>query len=222
MERDPTTLIKVLIVDDHPLIREICRTYIDASNTCTVTGEAADGTEAIELVERLQPDIVLLDIRLPRTGPNGIDVAKRIKKLNIDTKIVIFSAFPQAIYVRRLIAIGVNGYITKDSPPELVVEAIQTAHIGGATYSPEINNVLANYPTYTDRRSAGSDLTQRELDVLQLLSTGKENRDIATNLSISNSSVQLHMTSIFGKLEASNRTEAVIVAIKNGLVVIED
>lgn len=217
-----TALITVLIVDDHPSIRDICRVHINSANTCRVVGEAADGTEAIERLLELNPDVVLLDIRLPDSGPNGIEVAKEIKKTLPETKIVIFSAFSQALYVRRLIQIGVNGYITKDSPPEMVVEAIQTAYKGGATYSPEINAVLANHPTYTDSKLAGADLTQRELDVLQLLATGSENRDISSELSISNSSVQLHLTTIFGKLRAKNRTEAVIVAVKNGLVVIDE
>jgi DNA-binding NarL/FixJ family response regulator len=156
----------------------------------------------------------------PTLSPNSTQPFR--KQTNPEIKVVIFSAFTQALYVRRLIQIGVDGYITKDSPPEMVVGAIQAAYKGGATYSPEINRVLANYPTYTDRNLVGSDLTERELDVIQLLATGSENKEISTDLAISNSSVQLHMTSIFGKLNVKNRTEAVIVAVRNGIVVIDD
>lgn len=220
--KDNALPVGIVVVDDHPAIREICTIYINACETCHVLGEAGTGNEALELVEQLQPDDILLDIRLPRPGPDGIRVAQIIKADHPSTKIVIFSAFPQSAYVRRLLEIGVNGYMTKDSPMEEVIEAVHIAHRGGAMYSPEINKVLANHPTFMDSQSVGSDLTQRELDVLQSLASGLENRDIAYHLAISSSSVQLHLTSIFGKLQASNRTDAVILAAKSGLVVFEE
>jgi DNA-binding NarL/FixJ family response regulator len=208
---------KVMIVDDHPIVRQGLKAAIDAQSDFEIAGEADNADDAISAVEMLGPDIVLLDIRL-KGSRSGVDVATALKKAKPNIKIAVLTNHAQEPYLRAMVNAGVDGYLLKDTPPSQIVEALRMILEGRNVYSENINsNLVVGY-----LKSEGTgDLTAREAEVLQLVAEGLSNDQVAQRLNLGQKAVQLHLSRIYSKLGVSGRTEAIVQAAKAGLIVID-
>ncbi len=215
----PTKLIKVLLIDDHRMFREGVKSRLEREADIQVVGEAASGREAVEKVSLNQPDMVILDIRLPDIS--GIEVAQMLRKQWPNLKILMLTGYDFDQYVRAVARVGIDGYLLKDAPQDELVDAVRQVAAGGAVLPPNIaSKVMRGYastPMGASNRPTW-DLTVRELEILELLSQGLRNVDIADRLGISSRTVENHVGSIIGKLGAQSRTEAVRLAIEKGLI----
>lgn len=211
--------IKVLIVDDHQVVRQGLRTFLDLHEDIQVVGEAGDGQTAIELTVRMTPDVVLMDLVMPRL--DGITATSRIKALGTGTQVIALTSFAEDDKVFPAIQAGASSYLLKDVSPETLVEAIRAVHRGEARLHPDVLRKLmeqvARQPKASEATS-GPQLTQRENEVIRLVAGGKNNREIAQVLVISEKTAKAHVSNILGKLGLDDRTQMAIYAIKNGLV----
>jgi DNA-binding NarL/FixJ family response regulator len=213
------TLLQVLIVDDHRMFREGVRSRLEQEPDIQVVGEASSGQEAFALVEQTNPTIVTLDIRLPDTS--GIEVARLLRQQHPELKILILSAYDFDQYVEATVRLGIDGYLLKDSPLEKLVQALREIASGGVVLPPHIASKLMR--TYSTRRAVfrerePDELTVRELEVVELMAHGLRNIEIARRLLISVRTVEAHVSNIMAKLGAQSRTEAVQIAIEEGLI----
>lgn len=207
--------VKVVIADDHPLIREGLRRILSLSPDIAIAGEAENGERAVELVRKTGADVVLMDVNMP--GMNGITACKLIKEEMPGTKIIALTIHDQEEYLFELIRAGVSAYLLKDVSPDRLLETISGVTRGESYISPRLAakvfrefNRLAGPP--------GTALTGREREILQLLVRGENNKSIAQTLFISEKTVKNHLSNIFQKIGVSDRTQAVLFAIKNKLV----
>jgi DNA-binding NarL/FixJ family response regulator len=200
-------MARLVLVDDHVLVRQSIRGFLEESNF-QVVGEASTGTEALNLVNSVQPDLVLLDIHLPEMS--GIEVARRIKQDQPDTRIVALTAYNEAAYQRTLMGIGADGYVLKTAEFKELLQVIQ----GVLADQAKENGTRQSSPTSEDRNS----LTEREREVLICAGRGWTNKQIGSHLHISDRTVQVHLQAIYQKLQVNNRTEAVLRAIVLGLI----
>ncbi|NLF11824.1 MAG: response regulator transcription factor [Anaerolineaceae bacterium] len=207
--------ITVLIVDDHSVVRQGLRTFLDLHDDIQVVGEASGGAEAIELAERLAPDIVLMDLVMP--GMDGIEATRQIRAHYPGTKVIALTSFLEDELVFPALDAGVSGYLMKDLTPPELAQAIRTVHQGKADLHPEVARKLLDEFQAQREVSPIPDLTQREVEVLALIAKGLTNREIAERLVITQKTVKAHVSSILGKLNLSDRTQAAIFAIKQGL-----
>jgi DNA-binding NarL/FixJ family response regulator len=210
--------ISILIVDDHAILREGVRALLSAHQDLEVVGEASDGQEAIAAVEKLDPDVVLMDIAMPGLG--GIETTIELKKLGRRAKVLILSQYEDREYVRRLLKAGVSGYVLKKSAGSELAGAIRAVHRGGLVLDPEVARVaMAEAGPAVD---GGSDpyesLTDREKQVLKLVAEGKSNKEVADVLGISVKTAMSHREHVMDKLGVHNRTELVRLAIKRGVI----
>ncbi len=214
-----TEKIKVLIADDHRVVRQGLRTFLELHADIQVIGEASDGQEAVDLVVQLIPDIVLMDLVMPRL--DGISATSRIKALGLGTKVIALTSFSEDDKVFPAIQAGASSYLLKDVSPDDLVEAIRAAHRGEARLHPEIMRKLmeqvAAQPASV-KPPDGPQLTEREAEVIHLVVRGKSNREIAETLVISEKTAKAHISNILGKLGVEDRTQMAVYAIKNGLV----
>lgn len=208
--------ITVLIVDDHTVVRQGLRTFLDLHPDIQVIGEASGGAEAVELVGRLAPDIVLMDLVMP--GMDGIEATRLICARHPRTKVIALTSFLEDEQLFPALDAGVCGYLMKDLTPPELAQAIRTVYEGQAELHPQAAKKLLDAFQVPDKTSPIQDLTQREVEVLRLVAMGLTNREIAERLSIAQKTVKVHMSSILGKLDLSDRTQAAIFAIKQGLV----
>jgi two-component system, NarL family, response regulator LiaR len=211
--------IKVLIVDDHQVVRQGLRTFLELQEDIQVIGEANDGGMALEMTDRLSPDVVLMDLVMP--GMDGIAATRRIKALGTGVKVIALTSFTEDDKVFPAIQAGASSYLLKDVTPDVLVEAIRAAHRGEARLHPDIvrklmEQVARQAPTGQADPVAG--LTQRERQVIRLVAQGKNNREIAETLVISEKTAKTHVSNILGKLGLEDRTQMAIHAIRNGLV----
>ncbi|MCI0411610.1 response regulator transcription factor, partial [bacterium] len=210
--------IKVLIVDDHRVVRDGLSKILESCNDIHVIGEAANGLEAIRKYSELKPDVILLDISMPKLG--GLEVSRRIKKENPSAKIVILSMHEEEEYSMKLVRLGVSGYLLKDSAAQEVIEAVRTAFAGRAYFSPQISKTLAE--SYREVAPIEDDpyerLNDREREVLQLIAEGHTNKAIADILFISPKTVDNHRTNLMRKLNIHSAADLVRWATKRGLV----
>lgn len=209
--------IKVMLADDHILMREGIRQLLEFDGSIEVIAEANDGDECIEVLQEMKPQILLLDINMPKK--NGIEVLEEIKKRNIDVKVLILTVHNEIKHLMKAIEIGVDGYILKDSESSELKKAINLI-IGGESYIqpkliPALNKRLVTRDIDKDKINS---LTDRELEVLIQVANGMFNKEIATTLNISERTVKNHVSNIFKKIGVSDRTQAAVFAIKNDIV----
>lgn len=217
--------IRVVIADDHAVVREGTRHILEQEGDIEVVGEAKDGAEAVALVETLRPDVAIVDISMPRVS--GIEATERIKALRPGTAVLILTSYDDDRYVFALLGAGAAGYLLKDVPSEEVVRAVRSVYAGEPVLHPAIaRKVLARFAETAarDQRDHGDErfLTDRERDILRLAACGMSNASIADRLCVSTRTVQAHLTQIFNKLGVGSRTEAVIVGLRRGLLRLED
>jgi NarL family two-component system response regulator LiaR len=209
--------ISVLIVDDHGIVRQGLRTYLELLDDIDIVGEAKNGLEAVGQVRKYQPDIVLMDLVMPEM--NGIDATRQVLAVSPDTKVIVLTSFAEDDLVFPAIEAGATGYLLKDVDPADLHQAIRAIHDGEIQLHPEIMKKLIHRvkASEVEPDSALGDLTPRELEVLSLIAQGQSNREIATALSISEKTVKTHVGNILSKLHLSDRTQAAIYAHKHGL-----
>jgi NarL family two-component system response regulator LiaR len=211
--------IKVLIVDDHQVVRQGLRTFLELTEDITVIGEAGDGLTAVEMARQLEPDVVLMDLVMPRL--DGIAAIRQVKAVSARSKVIALTSFTEDDKVFPAIQAGASSYLLKDVSPDDLVEAIRAAYQGEARLHPEIARKLmeqiAHQPTAL-RQNPIEDLTTRESEVVRLVAQGRSNTEIAQALSISDKTVKTHISNILGKLNLDDRTQLAIYAIKNHLV----
>jgi DNA-binding NarL/FixJ family response regulator len=209
--------IRVLIVDDHTLVREGTRQILQQAADIEVVGEAERGERAVELAGELEPDVILLDFRMP--GLNGIEVTRAVLARRPSTRIVLLSAYDDEDYVAEALGAGAAGYLLKTAPGDEVIGAVRAVHSGATVLQDSLSQKLALRSIRP--RSSGPRLSQRELDVLRLTARGLSSKEIAIRLSISQRTVEGHLNNIFAKLGVNSRTEAVVQAAARGLIKLE-
>jgi len=215
----PESEIRVLIVDDHQVVRQGLRTFLELQPDIIVVGEADDGQVAVEMVRQLQPDVVLMDLVMPRL--DGVAATRQVKALESGVKVIALTSFTEDDKVFPAIQAGASSYLLKDVSPDDLVEAIRAAHRGETRLHPDVTRMLMEQvaqQSEATRQSLPEELTGRELEVVQLVAQGRNNRDIAEALVISEKTVKSHISNILGKLHLDDRTQLAIYAIKHGLV----
>lgn len=212
--------IRVLLADDHPLIRSGLRSLLEREGEFKVVAEAANGSEAIELALTYKPDVILLDVGMPRlTGP---DAAQHITSKLPNARVLMLSMHADEAYVLRALKAGVKGYLLKASPEADVLAAVRTVAAGNAYFSPEITKVLVEEYVSEIRRRGVEDrydlLSLREKEILQMLVAGTSNREISEQLYLSPATVETHRATIFRKLNIHNLPELILYAVRKGLI----
>ncbi len=208
---------KVVIVDDHSMVREGLKQLLELEGDVKVIGEAADGIECLKLLETTVPQVLLLDINMPNM--NGLEVLERLKEDNVDVKIIILTVHDEIEFLLKAVDIGINGYLLKESDSSELKKAISHV-IQGETYiQPSMIPLLNSKMVERNHEKVKIDLlTRRELEVLKLLSVGLYNKEIGKKLDISERTVKNHISSIFKKIEVTDRTQAAVFAIRNNLI----
>lgn len=210
--------IKVLIVDDHQVVRQGLRTFLDLLDDIQVVGEAGDGAAAIEMTRELAPDVILMDLVMP--GLDGIAATAQIKALGFGAKVIALTSFGEDGKLFPAIQAGACCYLLKDVTPDVLAEAIRAAQRGEIRLQPEIQQKLlqhASRPAEAAWTALPSGLTRREAEVIRLVAHGQSNREIARALVISEKTVKTHVSNILNKLGLEDRTQLAIHALKNGL-----
>ncbi len=210
-----TAAIRLLIVDDHPIVRQGLRTYLSTRPGLDVVGEAADGDEAVAEARRLTPDVVLLDLVMPRGG--GVDAIRRIRAAGDRPRVVVLTSFAGHDQVVEAVRAGAAGYLLKDVPPSQLEAAIRLVHEGGVQLDPSVVGSLMAEVARTEPPPGMDELTARERQVLALLAQGRSNRELAAELYLSEKTVKTHVSSILAKLRLSDRTQAALFAVRHGL-----
>jgi DNA-binding NarL/FixJ family response regulator len=206
------TKTRVLLADDHTITREGTRMLLANEDDLEIVGEAVDGEEAVELTQQLRPDVLLLDISMPKV--NGVQVAQQLSQNSPDVRIVVLTGYDNEQYARALVRLGVRGYLPKSASSRDLVDALRVVARGGVHYQ------SASEPSPFGRPGGAPDETPtpREMAVLRLVAQGLRNRDIAQRLSTSERTVQFHLANLFAKLSASSRTELVHLARQRGMI----
>lgn len=214
--------IRVLIVDDHQVVRQGLRTFLELQPDIVVVGEAGDGQSGVELTLQLQPDVVLMDLVMPRL--DGIAATRLVKAQGGNVKVIALTSFTEDDKVFPVIQAGASSYLLKDVSPDDLVDAIRAAHRGEARLHPniahklmeQVRSALPTQPPTASHRSLPDELTERELDVARQVAQGRNNHEIAQALVISEKTVKTHISNILSKLHLEDRTQLAIHAIKHG------
>jgi len=220
--------IRVMLVEDHVLVREGTRELLDREDDIEVVAGAGDGEEAICLADKCHPDVILMDIALPKL--DGLEATKKIKATNPEAAVLVLTAYDDDEYVFAFLEAGVAGYMLKDASAEELVRAIRAVRAGESVLHSTVARKVMNYfahPTAKWRAGEQGDdapprLTDRDLEILKLAARGMTNRQIARDLSISARTVQVHLSNVFSKLGVGSRTEAVLYAVREGWLRLED
>jgi DNA-binding NarL/FixJ family response regulator len=207
-------VIRLLVADDHPVLREGLAAVLATQPDFEVVGEAANGREVVRQVRRLQPDVVLLDLEMPEM--DGVQALEELKAYGLEVRTLVLTAFDTDERILGAVKAGAQGYILKGASREEIFDAIRVVHSGGSLLQPVVASKLLRH--VSDGSRDPEIPTPRELEVLQLLAQGLQNREIAAHLVISERTVKFHVSSLMHKLGAGNRTEAVSIAAQRGLV----
>jgi DNA-binding NarL/FixJ family response regulator len=210
-------MIRVLVVDDQEMMRAGFRTILEAQGDIAVVAEAGDGAAAIEAAQRTHPDVVLMDIRMPRM--DGIEATRRLR----DQRVVILTTFDHDEYIVEGLRAGASGFLLKDAPPEELIRAVRVVAAGDALLAPDVtrrllDRVAARLPSVRGRPPEIDELTERERDVLQLVARGCSNSEIAQRLQVSETTVKTHVSHVLEKLGLRDRVQAVVLAYETGMV----
>lgn len=205
--------IRILVADDHPIVREGLVAILSTQPDFEVAGEAGDGEEVVRQVAALRPDVVLLDLEMP--GVDGVEALRRLRASGAEVRAIVLTAFDTDERILSAVQAGAQGYLLKESPRQEIFNAVRTVHAGGSLLQPVVASRLLRR---VSRGSSPESLTPREVEVLGLLAQGLLNKEIADRLSISERTVKFHVSAILGKLGAGNRTEAVAIAAQRGLI----
>jgi NarL family two-component system response regulator LiaR len=217
----PRTSIRVLVVDDHVIVRRGIRALLATEEGIEVVGEAQDGEEALERISALRPDVILLDLLMPRM--DGIEVTRRVVAEDPGARILVLTSFAADDKVFPAIKAGALGYLLKDTGPRALVRAIHQVYRGESSLSPTVaRKVLQELSRPSDRPPTAEPLTEREVEVLQVVARGKSNQQIAEELMISEATVRTHVSNILGKLHLASRTQAALYALREGLASLDD
>jgi DNA-binding NarL/FixJ family response regulator len=216
--------IKLVLADDHAVVRSGTRELLEQEPDLKIVGEASNGEEAVRLAQELQPDVLVIDVRMPKMS--GVEATRRIKAESPDMKVLVLTAHDDDEYVFALLQAGANGYLLKTAEIEELVRAIRTVAAGQSALAPEVTGkVVAQFTSgkglpdvLTDTQEDYDGLTERELGILELVGKGLSNKQIGKNLYISDRTVQAHLSNIFSKLGVNSRTEAVMYAVRKGWI----
>ena len=209
--------VEVIIADDHSMVREGLKQLLELDGDIVVSGEASDGVECLDLLEKKLPQALLLDINMPNM--NGLEVLEKIKERNLDTKVIILTVHNEVEYLLKAVEIGIDGYMLKDSNSDELKKAIYSVIEGESYIQPNLIPILNSKMIERDvEKEKLALLTKRELEVLKLMAVGSYNKEIGEKLNISERTVKNHISSIFKKIDVSDRTQAAIFAIRNNLI----
>ena len=211
-DRDRT--IRVLLVDDHQVVRRGLRTFLEVQEDIEVAGEASDGAGAVELAEELRPDVVLMDVKMP--GTDGIAALRTLRGLENPARVLIVTSFTERRTVVPALRAGAAGYLYKDVDPEALARAIRSVDAGHVLLQPEVAAALFAQEDTQALPGRGSALTEREREVLSLIADGRSNREIAKALVLSEKTVKTHVSNILMKLDLADRTQAALWAVRHG------
>lgn len=216
--------IRILLADDHVMLRQGTRELLEREEDLEVVAEAGDGEEAVQLAVSKHPDIVIMDIAMPRL--NGIEATKQIKAQCPSTAVLVLTAYDDDQYVFALLEAGAAGYLLKDVPVDELIKAIRAVHAGESVLHPivarKVLTRLAQPPAERPTETGFGQLSERETQVLRLAAKGMMNREIAQELAVSVRTVQVHLGNVFGKLQVGSRTEAVLHALRAGWLTLDD
>ena len=208
--------IRVLVADDHPMLREGLVAVLDTQQDFEVVGEAADGSEVVRLAERLNPDVILLDLEMP--GMDGVAALEKLRSADSEARTIVFTAYDTDERILGALRAGARGYLLKGASRTEIFDAIRTVHAGGSLLQPVVTNKLLQTMSRKERREETEPLTPREIEVLGLLALGLQNKEISSRLFITERTVKFHVSSLMHKLGAENRTETVTIAAQRGLI----
>jgi DNA-binding NarL/FixJ family response regulator len=208
--------VRLLLADDHTIFRQGLRELIERKTDFAVVGEAANGSEVLEQVEQLRPDIVLLDIQMPEL--DGVAVARQLAQTHPDVRIIVLTMYRQDQHLIEAIKSGVRGYLLKDADAEELIDVIERVWRGEAAIDPALTARVFDAVRRGADQAGPMQLTEREREILQLLAAGNDNRTIAAQLHLSEKTVGNRMSEIFQKLGVANRTQAALIAIQRGLI----
>lgn len=209
-----TEKIRILVVDDHPVVRDGLVAMLGTQPDFDVVGESVNGREAVEMVQALQPDVIFLDLEMPEL--DGVNALQKMRVANPNVRVIVFTAFDTDERILSAVQAGAQGYMLKGAPRDEVFQAVRVVHAGGSLLQPIVASKLLRQVSQAD--DMAEPLTPRELEVLKLMGQGLQNKEIALQLVISERTVKFHVSSILGKLGAGNRTEAVSLAAGRGLI----
>jgi DNA-binding NarL/FixJ family response regulator len=207
-----TSPIRILVVDDHPVIRQGLVAMLSSQSDFEVVGEAGNGIEVLEKAAELLPDVILLDLDMPEM--NGLEALTRLQKVAPESRVLVFTAYGPSERSAKVVQAGAKGYLLKGAPPAEVYRAIRIIQQGGLLLQPVISALYQQKEDHTTIEK----LTEREMEVLELLAQGLSNKEIAAQIVVTERTVKFHISAIMGKLGATNRTEAVSIAAQMGLV----
>jgi DNA-binding NarL/FixJ family response regulator len=209
---EPAAKIRVLVVDDHPVVRQGLRTFLDLQPDLAVVGEAEDGKGCVEQADLLCPDVILLDLRMP--GSDGLDALRELRQRHNPARVLVVTSFTEPTAVLPAVRAGAQGFVYKDVHPSGLAAAIRAVHAGHVLLSPDVAALL----TDGDARPSAVALTAREREVLAELANGRSNREIARLFAVSEKTVKTHVSAILAKLGVQDRTQAALRAVRTGLV----
>ena len=210
-------VIRVLLVDDHQVVRRGLRTFLEVQEDIEVVGEGSDGEEGVARAEELRPDVVLMDVKMP--GTDGIEALRRLRELGNPARVLVVTSFTEQRTVVPALRAGARGYVHKDIDPDALAAAIRSVHAGHVLLQAEVAEALLSQDEQGQGGGTGrgSTLTEREREVLGLIADGRSNREIARALVLSEKTVKTHVSNILMKLDLADRTQAALWAVRHGL-----